>query len=141
MNIPVETPFGRFAIMAFAQPTHAMRGGSSFVAKGGQGFLWVKRLHDDHLPSCGLARSTISGRKVQINHYLKCNGHICRIPGFWPLGDEVRNAVMGRIALTVNVLVGFYRVQGTRNSFSTSKPLLTIGWSFQVCTCPWRCVR
>ena len=94
MTIPVETPFGRFAIMAFAQPTHALCGGSSFVAAGGQGFLWVKRLHDDLLLSCGLARSTISGRKVQINHYLKCNGHICRIPGFWPLGDEVRNAEM-----------------------------------------------
>ena len=90
VTIPAETPFGKFAIMAFAEPTHPMRGGSSFLAAGGQGFLWVKRLDDDHLLSCRFARVTISGCNVEINHDFEHDGDMCRIPGLWPLGDEVR---------------------------------------------------
>ena len=65
-----------------------MRGGSCFQAAGGRGFLKVKSLH--HLFSCRLARVTICGDNVQINHDFERDGHICCIPGFWPLGDEVR---------------------------------------------------
>ena len=81
VTIPAETPFGKFAIMAFPEPTHPMRGGSSFLAAGGQGFLKVKQLQDNHVFSCQIARATICGCIVQINHDFKGDGYICRIPG------------------------------------------------------------
>ena len=94
VTIPAETPFGKFAIMAFAEPTHPMRSDYSIQAAGGQGFLKVKQLQDNHVFSYQIARTTICGCIVQINHDFKGDGYICRIPGSWPLGDEVRNTEM-----------------------------------------------
>ena len=91
VTMTTETPFGRFAIMTFPKPTHGMRGGSSFLAADGRCFLKVKSLHEnDDLSSCQLATATICGYNVQINHDFERDGHICCIPGSWPLGGEVR---------------------------------------------------